>query len=73
MGDVYGIITGVEEGLGRAVMSKHLLKNNKKIKGLKGHKKYLRDVTLNYFEQPFYSALHKEVVKQICKNSKAYF
>lgn len=73
MGDVYGIINGVEEGLGRAVMSKHLLKNNKKIKILKGHKKYLRDVTLNYFEQPFYSALHNEIIKQICKNSKACF
>lgn len=72
MGDVYGIITAVEEGLGRAVMSKHLLKNNKKIKALKGFKKYQLDVTLNYFEQPFYSALHQEIAKQICKNAKAY-
>lgn len=73
MGDVYGIITGVEEGLGRAVMSKHLLKSNKKVKILKGYKKYLRDVTLNYFEQPFYSTLQKEIVNQICKNSKVFF
>lgn len=73
MGDVYGIINGVEEGLGRAVMSRHLLKNNKKIKIIKGHQKYLRDITLNYFEQPFYPSLHKEIVKQICKNSKAFF
>ena len=72
MGDVYGIINGVEQGLGRAVMSKHLLKKNKKIKILKNYKKYLRDVTLNYFEQPFYSVLHKEIVSQICKNSKNY-
>lgn len=72
MGDVYAIINGVEEGLGRAVMSKHLLKNNKKIKTLKTHKKYFRDVTLNYFEQPFYSALHQEMVRQICKNAKTY-
>lgn len=73
MGDVYGIINGVEEGLGRAVMSKHLLKNNKKVKVLKNYKKYVRNVTLNYFEQPFYSALHKEVVKNISKHSKEHF
>lgn len=73
MGDVYGIINGVEEGLGRAVMSKHLLKNNKKVKTLKGYKKYVRDITLNYFEQPFYSTLQKEIVNQICKNSKVFF
>ncbi len=73
MGDVYGIINGVEEGLGRAVMSKHLLKNNKKIKMLKGYKKYQREISLNYYEQPFYSSLHKEITKQICKNSKNYF
>lgn len=73
MGDVYGIINGVEEGLGKAVMSKHLLKKNKKIKIQKNHKKYVRDVTLNYFEQPFYSSLHKEIVSQMMRNSKAYF
>lgn len=72
MGDVYGIINGVEEGLGRAVMSKHLLKNNKKIKILKGFKKYTRDITLNYYNQPFYSNLHKEITQCLIRNCKDF-
>lgn len=72
MGDVYGIIDGVELGFGRAVMSKHLLKNNSKVKMVKGYKKYQRDVTLNYFEHPYYSRLHKEVVQQILKNAPSF-
>lgn len=48
-------------------------KNNLKIKIVKRHKKYVRDVTLNYFEQPFYSALRKEIVRQVCRNFKMYF
>jgi hypothetical protein len=56
MGEVYGIITGVEQGLGRAVMSRHLLRGNPKIKILKGYKRY--------FQQPYYSRLHAEVVRQ---------
>lgn len=73
MGDVYGIINGVELGLGRAVMSKHLIKNNSRIKVIKGYKRYFRDVTLNYFEQPYYSRLQKAVIDQLLKNASAYF
>ena len=72
MGDVYGIINGVELGLGRAVMSKHLIEDNSKVKIVKGYKKYLRDVTLNYFEQPYYSKLHQEIVSQLVKGTKSY-
>lgn len=66
MGDVYGIIDGVESGLGRAVMSKHLVLNNKKIKILKGFKSYKRPVTLHYYERPFYPKLF-EMVKENLK------
>jgi DNA-binding transcriptional LysR family regulator len=72
MGDVYGVISGVEEGLGRAVMSKHLLKNNKKIKVLKGFKKYNRDITLHYYEQSYYSKLHQEFVRELEANAKGF-
>lgn len=63
MGDVYGIINGVELGLGRAVMSRHLIEGNNKVRILKGFKKYQRPITLNYFEQPYYSKLHQEIVR----------
>ena len=68
MGDVYGIIDGVERGLGRAVMSRHLAEGNPRLKMLKGYRSYHRTVTLHYFEQPYYSRLHQEVVRQLEKN-----
>ncbi|MBS1972134.1 MAG: LysR family transcriptional regulator [Bdellovibrionales bacterium] len=65
MGDVYGIIDGVEAGLGRAVMSKHLIVNNSKVKLIKGYGAYKRPVVLHYFEQPYYSRLHKSILKEL--------
>lgn len=62
MGDVYGIITGVELGLGRAVMSRHLIADNRRVRVVKGFKSYSREVVLHFFEQPYYSRLHHEVV-----------
>ncbi len=73
MGDVYGIINGVEEGLGRAVMSKHLIKKNTKVKIIPGHKKFSKTVSLNYFDQSFYSALHKAVVEEFKEQAPQYF
>lgn len=67
MGDVYGIVEGVELGLGRAVMSKHLLKNHRRVKIVKGYKRYFRPVTLNYFAQPYYSRLHTEIAQQLLR------
>ena len=73
MGDVYGIISGVELGLGRAVMSKHLLKNNKAIRFVPGFKKYAVEVKLHYFEQPYYSKLHSQIVNELIKTTPELF
>jgi DNA-binding transcriptional LysR family regulator len=73
MGDVYGIIDGVEQGLGRAVMSEHLIRQNKKVRIVNGYKKYFRDITLNYYEQPFYSKLHQAVCQEIINEASNYF
>lgn len=64
LGDIYGIIQGVEEGLGRAVMSRHLIEGNKKIKIVKGFKKYLRPVVLHYYERAYYPKLHKIILNE---------
>jgi DNA-binding transcriptional LysR family regulator len=61
MDDVYSIIEGVENGLGRAVMSKHLIENNKKFNILKEKKRYIRPVVLSNIEQSYYSPLQKKV------------
>jgi len=69
MGDVYGIIDGVSQGLGRAVMSKHLIEENSKIKIVRGYSPYKRDVTLHYFEQPYYSRLISKVIEELTKKA----
>ena len=65
LGDCYGIIDGVEQGLGRAVMPAHLLEDNDRVKIVKGFKPYFLEVYLNYFSQPFYSPVQKEIIEQI--------
>jgi DNA-binding transcriptional LysR family regulator len=72
MGDVYGIIDGVESGLGRAVMSKHLIKQNKKISILKQYAGMKRPVMMYYFEQPYYSQLMKLILSEIEAKSKNF-
>lgn len=65
MGDVYGIIDAVEMGLGRAVMSRHLIADNKRIRQVKGFSAYKRPVTLHYFEQAFYPKLMSRVLAEL--------
>lgn len=64
LSDVYGLIQGVEEGLGKAVMSRHLVEGNKKIKIIKSQKRYLRPIILHYYERPYYTELHKSFFGQ---------
>lgn len=73
MGDVYGIIDGVENGLGRAVMSKHLIHHNKKIRILKNYQRIKRPVTMYYFEQPYYSRLMKKITEELESHSAQFF
>nr|WP_295900931.1 LysR family transcriptional regulator [uncultured Bdellovibrio sp.] len=72
MGDVYGIIDGVQLGLGRAVMSRHLIGDNKHIRILSGYNKYKRPVTLHYFEQPYYSRLMTKVLAELHDQAPRY-
>jgi DNA-binding transcriptional LysR family regulator len=72
MGDVYGIIDGVEKGLGKAVMSKHLINQNKALTIKDGYKKYTRPVTMSYFDQPYYSKLMTRVLQELQANCAQY-
>ncbi len=65
MGDVYGILDGVEEGFGRAVMSKHLVEERKKLKIVSGFNPYKREVVLHYFKRPYYPKLHSAFMSQL--------
>ncbi len=70
--DCYGIIDGVKENLGSAVMSKHLIKNNKHIKIDDTYKPLSLNVMLYYHRQPYYSKLHKSIVQCLKENCQKY-
>ncbi|OUR93505.1 hypothetical protein A9Q84_18710 [Halobacteriovorax marinus] len=63
MGDVYSIIDGVALGLGRAVMSKHLVVSDKRFIITTHKKKYIRPLVLSYSKQNYYSPLQKQVLE----------
>lgn len=70
--DCYGIIDGVAAGLGRAVMSEHLIADSKGIQIVSGFKSYETPVVLHYYAQPFYSGLHKAILEELMKNCPKY-
>lgn len=72
MGDVYGIIDGVRLGLGKAIMSKHLVVNDPALKITEHKKRYFRPVTAHFFERAFYTELHKEVLDALESNAHKY-
>lgn len=65
VGNLNGIIAAVDAGLGRAVMPRHLIKNQKNIRPLKGQKEMITPVYLYVLKQPFYSKLHERVIEEL--------
>jgi DNA-binding transcriptional LysR family regulator len=63
--DIYGIIDGVQLGLGRAVVPRHLIRDKKDIEIVNPTKTLLIPVFLHCYEQPFYSKLHEAVVQAL--------
>ncbi len=72
MGDVYGILDGVAAGLGRAVMSRHLVRNDPRFKIKRGKKIYLRPVVLSYYQQAYYPPIHRAAIEQLKSNCKIF-
>lgn len=65
MNNIHGIISGVEAGLGKAVLPQHLIKQHKTIRPVPGQKTMTTPVYLYTLKQPFYSKLHKEVIAEL--------
>jgi len=72
MGDVFGIIAGVELGLGRAVVSKHLIREHPAIRILPQFQPVATPVTLHYHTQPFTTRLHREIRDVLCRECPKY-
>lgn len=60
--ETYAILDGVALGLGRAIISRHLVDSDDRLQIVPGKKPMRVPVTLYYFRQPFYPALHKAVL-----------
>lgn len=63
--DAYGLIDGVAWGLGRAVLPKHLIKSDERIRILNPSKVLKVPIYLNFFTQPYYTKLQMQTHEAI--------
>lgn len=67
--DIFGILDGVAQGLGRAVVPRHLAVRDARVKIVKGLRPVRTPVHLQFLRQPFYTKLHERVVEELGKRS----
>lgn len=63
--EIYAIIEAVENGMGEAVVPKHLIANNRNVKVIKGYKEFVVPVFICFLDQPFYTKLHDLTLAEI--------
>jgi DNA-binding transcriptional LysR family regulator len=63
IGDVYGILDGVALGLGKAVMSRHLVTQDKRFKIIKSKRRYTRPIVMSYYHQSYYPMIQKQALE----------
>lgn len=63
--DVYGLIDGVKNGYGKAVLPLHLIENDPTLEVIELKKTLKVQVYLQYFIQPFYRRVHSVVVDEL--------
>lgn len=68
--DVNGLIDGVKNGIGRALVPEHLIKGEKDIVDRKNPLFF--QVILHFFKQPYYSGLHEQVVAHLKIGCRKY-
>lgn len=62
MDEVYAIIDGVALGVGKAVLSRHLIRDDPRIRVLDGYEPMRVPMLLHYHKQPFYTELHEQTI-----------
>jgi DNA-binding transcriptional LysR family regulator len=72
LSDVFGIIAGVENGLGRAVVSQHLIVDNPGVKVLPEYKPIPSPIILHFYTQSLYTRLHSIVLETILSGCNWY-
>jgi DNA-binding transcriptional LysR family regulator len=65
MDETYAIIDGVALGLGRALVSRHLIARDARIRVVAGYRSMFVPVLLHYHKQPFYTALQRAAIREL--------
>jgi DNA-binding transcriptional LysR family regulator len=65
MDETYAIIDGVALGIGRALVSRHLIARDPRIRVVSGYRSMFVPVLLHYHKQPFYTALQRATIKEL--------
>lgn len=72
MDDNQGLFSGVREGLGKAVVPRHLAREEEGIRISQRAKPLERSVYLYFFKRPFYSKLHTATVEALTTGAGRY-
>jgi DNA-binding transcriptional LysR family regulator len=70
VGDVYGILDGVRNGLGLAILPKHLISGLKDLEIVDPQIILKVPVALYFYKQSFYSKLNDVIVNEIVSKAK---
>ena len=65
MDEIYATIDGIALGLGRAVVSRHLITRDPRIRVAERYRSMFVPVLLHYHKQPFYTALQRAVIQEL--------
>ena len=65
MDEIYAIIDGVALGVGKAVVSRHLVVGDERIRIVPGYRSMFVPVMLHYHRQPFYTALQRAAIQEL--------
>lgn len=65
MDEIYAIIDGVALGVGRAVVSRHLVGKDERLRIVDGHRSMFVPVLLHFPRQPYFTELHKTVIREL--------
>jgi DNA-binding transcriptional LysR family regulator len=63
--EIYGLIDAVALGLGRGVVSRHLIASDPRIRIMPSYRSMFVPVILHYHRQPFYTALQKAATAEL--------
>ena len=67
--EIYALIDGVANGLGKAVVSRHLVAHDKRIRILPRYKAMQVPVLLHYHKQPYFTALQRAAIAALSERA----